>query len=167
MNTDIRKWSRISSLRSIGIGSIAAGAVDLAYAIAFNSHAGIPAIVIPQSIASGLLGMRAFREGVASAALGLVLHLGILFVAAVIYFLASRKLTMLVTRPMISGALFGLCIYLFMHLIVVPLSAAPEFKVTLVSVVSDLVVHVVLIGPIIALAVHRCHARRIAAVPQE
>lgn len=154
-------------MRSIGLGSTAAGAVDLAYAIAFNSHAGIPAIVIPQSIASGLLGIRAFREGFASAALGVVLHFGILFVAAAIYFLASRKLTMLVTRPMMSGAFFGLGIYLFMHEIVLPLSAAPEFKVTPVSAISDLAVHVVLIGPIIAWAVRRCHPRRIADAAQE
>jgi len=166
MNNEIRGWPRTSPLRFIGIGSIVAGVIDLAYAIAFNSRAGVPAIVIPQSVASGLLGINAFRDGWASAALGVMLHFGILFVAAGSYFLASRKLGGLTTRPKTCGALFGLAIYLFMHAVVLPLSAAPKFKVTPASVVSDLIVHIILIGPIIALAVQRFYVRRLPGTPQ-
>ena len=154
VTTDIRKWVSASPIRPIALGSIAAGVVDLAYAVVFNSRTGTPAIVIPQSIASGLIGMRAFREGMPSAVLGLVLHFGILFMAAAIYFLASRKMRPLAARPMSSGASYGLAIYLFMHAIVLPLSAAPKFNVTPLSVASDLVVHIVLIGPIVAWAIH-------------
>ena len=161
MNKKIGEWPRTSPLRFIGVGSIVAGAIDLAYAIAFNSHAGVAAIVIPQSIASGLLGINAFRDGLASAALGVALHFGILFVAACAYFLASRKLRMLTMWPRTFGALFGLDIYLFMHVIVLPLSAAPKFKVTPVSTASDLIVHIVLIGPIIVWAIHRFDVGRL------
>ena len=160
MNKEISEWRRTSPLRFIGIGSIVAGVIDLAYAIAFNSRAGIPAIAIPQSIASGLLGINAFRDGLASAVLGVALHFGILFVAAGGYFVASRKLSVLTMWPKACGALFGLDIYLFMHVIVLPLSAAPKFKVTPVSMASDLVVHIVLIGPIIVWAIHRFDVRR-------
>lgn len=144
----IRTWILIA------IGSISAGTIDLAYAIAATEHAGIPAIVIPQSIASGLLGIRAFHQGAASAVLGVVLHFSILFVAAVIYFLASRKLKVMADRPMLAGPLYGLAIYLFMHMIVLPLSLAPSFKTTSISIVCDILVHVVLIGPIVAYTIH-------------
>ena len=166
MDKEVQGWPRTSPIRLIGAGSIAAGIIDLVYAIVFNSRAGVPAIVIPQSVASGLLGINAFRDGWASAALGVVLHFGILFVAAGSYFLASRKLRVLVMRPKTYGALFGLAIYLFMHAIVLPLSAAPKFKVTPASTVSDLIVHIVLIGPIIAWAIHQLYVRRLPGAPQ-
>lgn len=162
MTTDMRKWVSTSPIRPITLGSIAAGVADLAYAVVFNGRTGTPAIVIPQSIASGLIGMRAFREGTASAVLGLVLHFGILFVAAAVYFLASRKIRAVVARPMSSGASYGLAIYLSMHAIVLPLSAAPKFTVTPLSVASDLVVHIVFIGPIVAWAIH-CYPEQHAA----
>jgi uncharacterized membrane protein YagU involved in acid resistance len=160
MNKEISEWPRTSPLSFIGIGSIVAGVVDLAYAIAFNGRAGVAAIAIPQSVASGLLGINAFRDGLASAVLGLVLHFAILFVAAGGYFVASRKLRVLTMWPKTCGALFGLDIYLFMHVIVLPLSAAPKFKVTPVSMATDLAVHIVLIGPIIVWAIHRFDVRR-------
>jgi uncharacterized membrane protein YagU involved in acid resistance len=166
MNKEIQRWPKLSPIRFIGVGSLAAGVIDLVYAIAFNSRAGVPAVVIPQSVASGLLGVDAFRGGWVSAAFGVALHFGILFVAAGSYFLASRKVRVLTTRPKTCGALFGLAIYLFMHAIVLPLSAAPKFKGTSASVVSDLIVHIVLIGPIVALAVQRFYVRRLPSTPQ-
>jgi uncharacterized membrane protein YagU involved in acid resistance len=167
MSKAFRGWLSVSQLRLIGVGSIAAGVVDLIYAIAFNSHAGVPAIVVPQSVASGLLGISAFRGGIATAAVGLLLHFGILFVAAAIYFVLSGKLKVLIVRPAISGALFGLAIYLVMHAAVLPLSAVPKFKSTTVSTISDLIVHVALIGPIIALAVHRSYMRQVPELATE
>jgi uncharacterized membrane protein YagU involved in acid resistance len=153
-------WLSVSRLRLIGAGSIAAGVIDLVYAVAFNGRAGIPAIVIPQSVASGLLGVSAFHGGMATAAVGLLLHFGILFVAATVYFSFSRKLKVLIVRPAISGALFGLAIYLVMHAVVLPLSEAPKFKSTTASTISDLIVHMALIGPIIAFAAHRSFMRQ-------
>lgn len=144
----------------IAAGSIVAGMVDFIYAIASNAHAGIPAIVIPQAVASGVLGLPAFREGAASATLGVALHFSILFVAAALYFLASRKLRVMATRPLLAGPLYGLAIYLFMHLIVLPLSLAPSFEATPVSITRDLLVHVLLIGPLLAYAAHRALKRR-------
>jgi uncharacterized membrane protein YagU involved in acid resistance len=160
-------WLSVSRLCLIGAGSIAAGAIDLVYAIAFNSRAGIPAIVIPQSVASGLLGISAFHGGIATAAVGLLLHFGILFAAAAVYFAFSRKLNVLIARPAISGALFGLAIYMVMHVVVLPLSEAPKFKSTTASTISDLIVHIALIGPIIAFAAHRSYMRQVPELVRE
>jgi len=55
--------------------------------------------------------------------------------------------------------LYGVAIYFFMNFIVVPLSAAPKFKHTPVSISSDFVVHMFFIGLPMALSVRRFSAR--------
>ena len=47
---------------------------------------------------------------------------------------------------------FGVAIYCTMNYIVLPLSAAPHFKANLVGALSDFAMHVLLLGPAIALA---------------
>lgn len=62
-------------LKAIIVGGVLAGACDMGYAlIYFSGVRGAPAIVIPQSIAAGLLGEAAFAGGAATAALGVALH---------------------------------------------------------------------------------------------
>ena len=58
--------------------------------------------------------------------LGVVLHFVIALGAATVYYLASRKLTFLVSSAVLCGLIYGALVYLFMHLIVLPLSAAPK-----------------------------------------
>ena len=112
-----------------------------------------------QSVASGWLGNAAFEGGQATAALGLVSHYGILFAAAALYLVASRRLPVLRNRAVICGLLFGVGIYLFMNFVVVPLSAVPfRFKYTPAKLTRDLLVHTFLVGLPIALAVRR-HTR--------
>ena len=105
-----------------------------------------------QSVASGLLGRAVLEGGWATAALGLVLHFVIALGAATLYYLASRKIALMVNRPVLSGLLFGALVYLFMSRVVVPLSAAP-FRIPLTLL--DLAVHMFFIGLPIALAVSR------------
>lgn len=149
------KPSAASALRAILAGGLIAAAIDLAYALGFHGLRGIKLISIPQSIASGLLGRDAYSGGTATAALGVALHCFILLVAAAIYYAASRRLPWLRTRVLAGGAAYGLAIYLFMHAVVLPLSAAPKFNSTSLGTASDLLVHVLLLGPVIALAVRR------------
>lgn len=144
-----------SSTAGILAGGLIAAAIDLAYALSFHGLRGAKLISIPQSIASGLLGRDAFGGGAATAALGVALHCFILLVAATIYHAASRRLPWLRTRALAGGAAYGLAIYLFMHVVVLPLSAAPKFGSTPLGTASDLLVHVLLLGPAIALAVRR------------
>jgi len=86
-----------------------------------------------------------------------VLHFFIAIGAATVFYLLSRKLTFLVRQPLIWGPVFGAGIYFFMHYVVLPLAANPRFRTTTLSVatVSDFAVHMILIGPSIALAARR------------
>ncbi len=62
---------------------------------------------------------------------------------------------MLVRRPLISGAAFGVAVYLFMHLVVIPLSRIPFRVPSLRNVVGELCSHIFLFGIVIALGAAR------------
>lgn len=125
--------------------AIAAGSIDLVYASSFADE-GVTMAVVMKSIASGLLGAEAFKGGASIAVLGALCHYGILWVAGAIYVLAGRFWPIVFQRPVISGAVFGIGIFIVMK-IVVTLSRAP-FSVysDLEQIVRNLLVHVVLIG---------------------
>lgn len=136
---------------AIGVGGLIVGVLDLIYAIlAYSPHR---PILVPQTIASGLLGAKSYQAGVASAALGIILHFVISFGAATTYYLASRKLTFLTARAILFGLLYGAAVYLFMHLIVLPLSAAPHSQTRLIYAVPEFVEHWFCVGLPIAMSV--------------
>lgn len=133
-------------------GGLLAGAIDLTYACTYHGFAhAIPPIRIMQSIASGWFGRASFDMGYTSAAIGFVSHFAILIVAAAIFYVASRRFAFLRAHAYQAGMTLGVGIYLVMNYIVLPLSAAPHFKASLPSTISDFAVHVLLLGPAIAL----------------
>jgi hypothetical protein len=104
------------------------GTLDLLYALIFFSLRGAKPIRIPQSIASGLLGAKAFQRGWPTALLGIALHFLIACTAAAIFYAASRKIRFLTAQPVLAGLFYGAAIYLFMNYVVVPLSAEPRSR---------------------------------------
>lgn len=90
---------------AIVVGGLIVGVLDLSYAIlVYSPH---KPILIPQTIASGVLGMRSYNGGLETAALGVVLHFAIALGAATVYCLGSRKLPFLVERALLSGLIYG------------------------------------------------------------
>jgi cobalamin synthase len=108
-----------------------------------------------QSVASGWLGPRPSRAARRTAALGLVTRFFIATVAAWVYYLASRRLPVLARRPVASGALYGVAVFVFMTYVVVPLSAVPRRPLGWGLAAIILAVHVVCVGWPIAWAVRR------------
>jgi hypothetical protein len=136
---------------AIGVGGLIVGMLDLLYAIiVYSPH---HPILIPQTIASGVLGPKSYRDGTASAVLGLVLHFVIALGAATVYYLASRKLTFMLRRAVLSGMLYGAAVYLFMHFVVLPLSAVPSGHTLLAYAAAEFVEHWFCVGLPIALSV--------------
>jgi len=138
---------------TIGVGGIIAGTLDITDAIVFYHFRGVPAVTILQSVASGLLGASAYQGGARTAALGLLLHFVIAIGAATVFYLASLRMRFLWRQPLISGAIFGLCVYVVMNFIVLPLSAfaVRPFQVNAVFF-NLLLAHVCFIGWPIAVA---------------
>lgn len=143
--------------RAILLGGLIAGTIDISYACIFSYlRRGTSPVRILQSVASGALGRSAFEGGARTAVLGLVFHFLIATMAAAIYYLASRPLRFLVNYVVICGPLYGICIYLVMNFVVLPLSAiGSRPPLPLPVLVSGLLIHMFGIGLPIALIVRR------------
>jgi hypothetical protein len=142
--------------RAIGWGGLLAGGGDITFAFVVSGLRGVGPERVLQSVAGGLLGAAAKDGGLLTAALGAVLHLFIAFVWATVYWLASRKLRVLVQHPLVCGPLYGVAVYFFMYFVVLPLSAIyfkPTFTPYTVSLNSA--GHALLVGLPIALAVYQ------------
>jgi hypothetical protein len=141
---------------AIAVGGIIVGVLDLTYAILVYSPA--KPILVPQSIASGLLGEKSYAGGAFTAGLGVILHFVIALGAASVYYLASRKLTFLVNHAILFGLLYGALVYTFMHALVLPLSAAHTRQMPLIYKVCEFLWHWFGVGLPIALSVrHYSH----------
>jgi len=139
--------------RAIVWGGLLAGLGDITFAFVVSGLRGVGPVRVLQSVAGGLLGRAAAEGGLATAALGAVLHLLIAFVWATVFWLASRKLRVLVRHPVVCGLLYGAAVYFFMYFVVLPLSAIyfkPVF--TLWTVLLNSAGHLLLVGLPIALA---------------
>ncbi|HUR58859.1 MAG TPA: hypothetical protein VM029_14190 [Opitutaceae bacterium] len=142
--------------RVILTAGLIAGALDILYVIIIYGVRGVPATRILQGIAAGLLGSAAAgKGGVATAGLGLALHFVIAVGAAAAFYAVSRRLRFLVEYPVIGGLLFGGAVWLFMNLIVLPLSANPPRSFPPPQWGTVFVAHLLCVGLPIALVVRR------------
>ena len=142
--------------RALLWGGLIAGILDITAACVNSALRGRSPMWVLQSIASGLLGPDSFQGVIRTAALGAVLHFFIAFVACAVYFAASRKFEFLVQRPIVFGLLYGVAVYMFMYLIVLPLTFHRTFLHPLTAVVAGLVIHMFCVGLPISLAVRWC-----------
>src|SRR6266705_1469569 len=91
--------ARPRPLPAILVGGLIVGVLDLAYSPQ-------KPILIPHTIASGVLGMKSYSGGPRTAALGVVLHFVIALGFATVYYLASRKFSFLIDRAILSGLIY-------------------------------------------------------------
>lgn len=147
--------------RTILIAGLIAGVLDITYACVFSYiRRGVKPIAVFQSVAGGALGPQVAREGgFKTAALGLAFHFLIALTAAAVYFLASRVIRFMITHAIISGILYGLCVYLVMYGIVLRFSA---FHLTTYPwarpwplMIGDVLIHTLGIGLPIALVTRK------------
>jgi hypothetical protein len=147
---------RPRAARAILWGGLLAGVGDITFAFVLSGLRGVGPDRVLQSVAGGLLGAAAREGGLAAAALGAALHFLIAFSAAAVYWLASRRLRVLVRRPVVCGLLYGAAVNLFMTFVVVPLSAA-YFKPSHApsALLLNSAGHMLLVGLPVALAARR------------
>jgi uncharacterized membrane protein YagU involved in acid resistance len=111
--------------RAIFWGGLGCGILDILSAtVSWYIRAGIAPARVFKSVAGGLIGRQVAQQGGAGiAALGLGLHFLIAFIWAAVYYMASRKIAFLRTHAIISGLIYGEIVFLFMNVVVLPLSA--------------------------------------------
>lgn len=136
----------LSPTRAVAYGALTVGVLDGLDAVVFFGLRGVSPVRIFQGIASGFLGRAAFDGGAATAALGVLTHFFIALAIVATYYAASRRIAALVERPYLWGPLYGVAVYLFMNLVVVPLSAARSGPVPPAVLVNGLLIHIVGVG---------------------
>ena len=165
--TPRRLLSRSGAITEILRITLVAGTLDISENIIFNAFRHVTPYMIFQYIASGLVGMKSFDAGMASVVLGVAIHYAIALAWTVIFFAASRRLEILVHRPVICGLLYGGVVYMTMNFVVLPLTRVPhaEKAMTLASRINGVAALLFCVGLTIALLVRR-HAERTAQHPQ-
>ena len=131
-------------------GGLVAGVLDAIDGVVAYGLKGLNPIQVLQYIASGLLGPSSFSGGLATAALGTVLHFVIAFVASGVYVFASRWLTAVKTNRVLFGILFGAAVYFFMNYLVLPLSSVAHSPFSLAMFLNGVIGHALFVGVPIA-----------------
>jgi uncharacterized membrane protein YagU involved in acid resistance len=137
-----------------------AGAMDITAASIQAWIAGRSPVRMLQGIAMGWFGRASLQGGLTTAAIGFLTHFFIATSWAAVYWLASRRLKVLVRQAWWSGTAFAVLVYLVMYQIVMPLSAIHRrVPQTPQQVLVSLLIHVGCVGLPIALIV-RAHTPR-------
>ncbi len=133
--------------------------MDITAALVVYGRFGVLPMRLLQGIAAGLLGPRSFDGGIATAALGLLCHYFIAYSAAAVYFAASRAMPILAEHFIGFGALYGVAVYYFMQLVVIPLSAATRRPFSMKLLIIGVVIHIFCVGLPIASTIRYFRAR--------
>jgi hypothetical protein len=99
-----------------------------------------------QGIASGLLGRASFSGGPSTALLGLGIHFFIALSVVTTYYVVSRQIPPLRRRPVLFGIAYGVLVYFFMNLVVIPLSAIGAVRFSLPLFINGILIHIFGVG---------------------
>lgn len=129
------------------LAALGAAALDLVFAMLFWAPEGVPAIRVLQSIATWLLGRAAFAGGMATAVLGTVLYVGLMWALAVLYRGLSRRFPRMLQQPIRFGLAYGALMYGLVFHVCVPLfTAAGPASQRPDWIVACVVAYMVLVG---------------------
>ena len=143
---------RRSPGRTILLGALAIGTIDILWAMGMAMIEGKDPLRVLQTIAGGLLGAATFDGGAGTIVLGLALHYFIASCVMTTYYLASRKLPQLARLPWVYGILYGIAVYVVMYQVVLPLSAWHAKGIKLgIPLAKGLFIHMFGVGLVAAL----------------
>jgi hypothetical protein len=153
MENDVDRSGRLQAIVAGGLLVAVLDGLDavLAYKLAF----GMTPVAIYQFVASGLLGQAAYAGGMATALLGLAIHVLIAVSAAAVFVLASERLPQLRRHSVRWGLGFGVAVFVVMGFVVIPLSRIPASPPSLPLLANGVLGHALLVGLPIALAARR------------
>jgi hypothetical protein len=148
---------RRSALRGILYGTVIAGALDATFAVIVDVVVlrAFSLLGVLQWIASGAIGNAAFGGGLATAALGVVIHFGLAAFFTIAYWISSLRIGALRSHPVPIGILYVAAIWLVMDLAVLPQSGVPKTNFDPIVFTAFLLDHAFFVGLPIALAIKR------------
>jgi hypothetical protein len=118
-----RQVPALRTYHVILLGALCLGTWDLLFARIYWNAEGISLVQVLHSIASGIYGKASRNGGAETAIVGAVCHYFIALCMVLAYFLVSRRVGLLLRWPVSLGLAYGVFLYFFMNLVVVPISA--------------------------------------------
>lgn len=117
-----------------------------AAAILYFIRTGKNPVAVYEFIASGVFGRDAFTGDPVMPVLGLMFHFFIAMTWTALFFLAYPKVERMQQSPVANAIGYGACIWLFMNLVVLPVSNVPAVPFKISSAIIGMVVLMVCIG---------------------
>ena len=153
---DASRLGRPRAFDTILYGGLVVGILDGLFALIFYGLIlGAPTLRIFQSVASGLLGKASYEGGIRTFLFGILLHFIVASCIAAVYYVASRKLPVLIRHAVVCGLIYGMLAYLGMNYVVIPLSAIGLRPTSLRTFLPAFIGHALLVGLPIALLARR------------
>lgn len=151
-----RAEQKTSGFTTILIAGLISGILDSAAAsVVFYLKLGLNPAQVMQFIASALYGPAAFKGGLMTMIIGVLLHFSIAFVITAIYFYFYPKIAGLGKWPVLSGLALGVGIWLVMNLAIIPLSKIQPGPFEISAVIISVAWHMLLVGLPISFIVKR------------
>lgn len=120
----------------------------LDYLAVFSLILKVPAAILLQYIASGLLGEAAFAGGVGTTLLGVLFHFIISMIVATVFLMAAAKIPVMHRNLILAGIVYAVIVWFVMNMVVTPLSAAPaaDPPPPTWAIVESLLGHIIMVG---------------------
>ncbi|MDB5087247.1 MAG: hypothetical protein JWR09_1241 [Mucilaginibacter sp.] len=158
-NQTVESSKPAAGFKTILWSGLVAGILDgIAAIIVLHAWYKLTPSQVMQWIASGAYGAAAFTGGTPTVIAGIFFHFVVAYVLAVIYFFAFPKIKFLSARPILSGFLFGLGIFLVMNLLVIPASNIQKSPFDPGLAAVSIIWHMLLVGLPISLITKKHYA---------
>jgi len=142
------------------------GTLDILSAFFFGGMAGVGPGRILRYVASGPFGDSMREGGSGAAAIGLGVHYALMTIMVLLYFTLASRFDFMRRQWLVSGALYGIAIYLVMYWVVVPTRFGSEPKTDLWAVSNALFSHIICVGLPMAFIASRTIGRATSATLQ-
>jgi hypothetical protein len=152
-----KKSSTQSRWKAILFLGVLVGTLDILGAtIVYQAH---PAQIF-KAVASGAFGVgTAFSGGATMVVWGIIFHYIIAFAWTVAFFFIYPLLPILWKNRFVTGTLYGVVIWVFMNIIVLPLSAITPGPFNVTAAAIGALILILAIGIPLAILIHRHYAR--------
>ncbi len=147
LNLNVTTFGRATFWGGLLAGTLDAAAGVVVYFIYFKWNP----LQVLQFIASGVFGPSVINGDFIYVVIGLILHFIIAFIAAAFYIAAATTVKAFNTHKVVMGLAYGVIVWLFMNLLVLPVSNVPKGPFDAGLAAIGIVWHALLVGLPIAL----------------
>ena len=136
---------RPSIWKPIAVGTLVCGTLDILLAVILTLWRGKEPAAMLRFVASGPF-PAAPEWGTNGALLGLATHFALMAIMVAVLVLVVRGRPRLLDKPYRTAIVYGLITYVIMNLVVVPLRFDAPLPPSMLSIVTQLFAHIVLVG---------------------